>query len=223
MGCLIRPEPRFGNGARKREHVDAADGSQPHRAWRAVHLLAPRWLLQGAPACFGPRLQGSWSAVQSRHRQHLCMPSAVTLQRLHASLQPGMGPGCRQEGPATSCLGANAGAQSAYGADSSLHAVENSCMECHCSCAQLAVAYAVLEFQGQSAGACLDSHTWDLASPSEPDATLSPASALVCLCYNLKDPKVSPHACMLSLCTEPARQPYQVQSLHATKASRTCM
>jgi dynein intermediate chain 2 len=57
---------------------------------------------------------------------------------------------------------------------------------------QLAVAYAVLEFQGQGEGACLDSYTWDLANPSEPDATLSPASALVCVCYNLKDHKARP-------------------------------
>ena len=57
---------------------------------------------------------------------------------------------------------------------------------------QLATAYSVLEFQGQAPGACLDSYTWDLQNPSEPDVTLSPLSALVCVCYNLKDNKARP-------------------------------
>ena len=55
---------------------------------------------------------------------------------------------------------------------------------------QLAVAYAVLEFQGQVEGACIDSYTWDVANPGEPEGTLSPKSALVCVAYNLKDSKV---------------------------------
>jgi hypothetical protein len=54
---------------------------------------------------------------------------------------------------------------------------------------QLAVAYAVLEFQGQAEGACIDSYTWDVANPGEPEGTLSPKSALVCVAYNLKDSK----------------------------------
>ena len=48
----------------------------------------------------------------------------------------------------------------------------------------------MLEFQGQAPGACVDSYTWDLQNPSEPDTTLAPLSALVCINYNLKDSKV---------------------------------
>jgi len=51
---------------------------------------------------------------------------------------------------------------------------------------QVAVAYSVLEFQAQPAGAPGSSFVWDVANPGRPEAELAPASPLVCLAFNLK-------------------------------------
>lgn len=56
---------------------------------------------------------------------------------------------------------------------------------------QVAVAFSVLEFQRQPADASTDSFIWDVSNPSQPEATLSPASPLVCINFNLKDHKAS--------------------------------
>lgn len=56
---------------------------------------------------------------------------------------------------------------------------------------QVAVAFSVLEFQRQPADASTDSFIWDVSNPSQPEATLSPASPLVCINFNLKDQKAS--------------------------------
>ena len=50
----------------------------------------------------------------------------------------------------------------------------------------MAVAYSVLEFQAQPAGAPGSSFVWDVANPGRPEAELAPASPLVCLAFNLK-------------------------------------
>lgn len=48
------------------------------------------------------------------------------------------------------------------------------------------MAYSVLEFQAQPAGAPGSSFVWDVANPGRPEAELAPASPLVCLAFNLK-------------------------------------
>jgi hypothetical protein len=55
---------------------------------------------------------------------------------------------------------------------------------------QVAVAYSVLEFQRQPEHASVDSFIWDVHNPSQPEATLSPSSQLVCINFNPKDHKV---------------------------------
>jgi hypothetical protein len=80
-GCLIRPEPGPGHRACEREHADAAEGPQPQPARRAIHLLAPRRLLQGAVCLPGPlMLRGLRKAAKSRRRGPVL--SAITPQQV---------------------------------------------------------------------------------------------------------------------------------------------
>ncbi|KAK9846621.1 hypothetical protein WJX81_007768 [Elliptochloris bilobata] len=60
---------------------------------------------------------------------------------------------------------------------------------------RVAVAYSVLEFQAQPAGAPGSSYVWDVANPGRPEAELAPASPLVCLAFNLKDASVIGAGC----------------------------
>uniref|UniRef100_A0A8D3AXA6 Dynein intermediate chain 2 axonemal n=1 Tax=Scophthalmus maximus TaxID=52904 RepID=A0A8D3AXA6_SCOMX len=53
---------------------------------------------------------------------------------------------------------------------------------------KLAAAYSCLEFQKTSKDMSLDSYIWDVENPNVPEMTLTPASPLVCLDYNPKDP-----------------------------------
>ncbi|KAM9339741.1 dynein axonemal intermediate chain 2 [Symphorus nematophorus] len=53
---------------------------------------------------------------------------------------------------------------------------------------KLAAAYSCLEFQKTSKDMSLDSYIWDVENPNRPEMTLKPASPLVCLDYNPKDP-----------------------------------
>ncbi|CAJ1054150.1 dynein intermediate chain 2%2C axonemal isoform X1 [Xyrichtys novacula] len=53
---------------------------------------------------------------------------------------------------------------------------------------KLAAAYSCLEFQKSCRGLSLDSYIWDIENPNKPELTLKPASPLVCLDYNPKDP-----------------------------------
>ncbi len=52
------------------------------------------------------------------------------------------------------------------------------------------MAYSMLEFQGQAESGPSDSYVWDLGNPAQPEATLSAASPLISLNFNLKDSKV---------------------------------
>ncbi len=52
---------------------------------------------------------------------------------------------------------------------------------------RLAVAYSILQFQGQPAGMPSTSHVWDVASLGAPEAALAAPSPLVTLAFNLKD------------------------------------
>ncbi|XP_069581767.1 dynein axonemal intermediate chain 2 [Brachyistius frenatus] len=52
---------------------------------------------------------------------------------------------------------------------------------------KLAAAYSCLEFQRSCGDVSLDSYIWDVENPNRPEATLKPASPLVCLDYNPKD------------------------------------
>jgi len=53
---------------------------------------------------------------------------------------------------------------------------------------KVAIAYSILQFQQQPADMSLSSYVWDVSNPNYPDLELVPASALVCLEYNVKDP-----------------------------------
>uniref|UniRef100_A0A3P8TLU7 Dynein, axonemal, intermediate chain 2b n=1 Tax=Amphiprion percula TaxID=161767 RepID=A0A3P8TLU7_AMPPE len=53
---------------------------------------------------------------------------------------------------------------------------------------KLAAAYSCLDFQKASRDMSLDSYIWDVENPNRPELTLKPASPLVCLDYNPKDP-----------------------------------
>ncbi|XP_039646997.1 dynein intermediate chain 2, axonemal isoform X1 [Perca fluviatilis] len=53
---------------------------------------------------------------------------------------------------------------------------------------KLAAAYSCLQFQRSSRDMSLDSYIWDIENPNRPEMTLKPASPLVCLEYNPKDP-----------------------------------
>uniref|UniRef100_A0A7N6FGR4 Dynein, axonemal, intermediate chain 2b n=2 Tax=Anabas testudineus TaxID=64144 RepID=A0A7N6FGR4_ANATE len=53
---------------------------------------------------------------------------------------------------------------------------------------KLAAAYSCLEFQRATRDMSLDSYIWDIENPNRPEMTLKPASPLVCLDYNPKDP-----------------------------------
>ncbi|XP_074543645.1 dynein axonemal intermediate chain 2-like [Halichoeres trimaculatus] len=53
---------------------------------------------------------------------------------------------------------------------------------------KLAAAYSCLEFQKPCRDLSLDSYIWDMENPNRPEMTLKPASLLVCLDYNPKDP-----------------------------------
>ncbi|XP_037121970.1 dynein intermediate chain 2, axonemal [Syngnathus acus] len=53
---------------------------------------------------------------------------------------------------------------------------------------KLAAAYSCLEFQKASTDMSPDAYIWDLENPNKPELTLKPASPLVCLDYNPKDP-----------------------------------
>ncbi|KAM9794479.1 dynein axonemal intermediate chain 2 [Syngnathus typhle] len=53
---------------------------------------------------------------------------------------------------------------------------------------KLAAAYSCLEFQKASTDMSPDAYIWDMENPNKPELTLKPASPLVCLDYNPKDP-----------------------------------
>ncbi|XP_061149638.1 dynein axonemal intermediate chain 2 [Syngnathus typhle] len=53
---------------------------------------------------------------------------------------------------------------------------------------KLAAAYSCLEFQKASTDLSPDAYIWDMENPNKPELTLKPASPLVCLDYNPKDP-----------------------------------
>uniref|UniRef100_A0A672ZER7 Dynein, axonemal, intermediate chain 2b n=1 Tax=Sphaeramia orbicularis TaxID=375764 RepID=A0A672ZER7_9TELE len=53
---------------------------------------------------------------------------------------------------------------------------------------KLAAAYCCLEFQKSSKDLSPDSYIWDIENPNQPELALKPASPLVCLDYNPKDP-----------------------------------
>uniref|UniRef100_A0A3B4ZGP5 Dynein axonemal intermediate chain 2 n=1 Tax=Stegastes partitus TaxID=144197 RepID=A0A3B4ZGP5_9TELE len=53
---------------------------------------------------------------------------------------------------------------------------------------KLAAAYSCLEFQKTSKDMSLNSYIWDVENPNRPELTLKPASPLVSLDYNPKDP-----------------------------------
>ncbi|XP_059183664.1 dynein axonemal intermediate chain 2-like [Centropristis striata] len=53
---------------------------------------------------------------------------------------------------------------------------------------KLAAAYCCLQFQRTSRDTSLDSYIWDIENPNRPEMSLKPASPLVCLDYNPKDP-----------------------------------
>ncbi|XP_049595263.1 dynein axonemal intermediate chain 2 [Syngnathus scovelli] len=53
---------------------------------------------------------------------------------------------------------------------------------------KLAAAYSCLEFQKASTDMSPDAYIWDIENPNKPELTLKPASPLVCLDYNPKDP-----------------------------------
>ncbi|XP_068188605.1 dynein axonemal intermediate chain 2 isoform X2 [Antennarius striatus] len=53
---------------------------------------------------------------------------------------------------------------------------------------KLAAAYSCLEFQKTSQDSSLDSYIWDIENPNRPEMSLKPASQLVSLDYNPKDP-----------------------------------
>ena len=55
---------------------------------------------------------------------------------------------------------------------------------------KVAVSYAILQFQRQPEGMSLNSYVWDVHNPNYPDLELHPASPLVCLEYNPKDPHI---------------------------------
>ncbi|EGF84346.1 hypothetical protein BATDEDRAFT_22301 [Batrachochytrium dendrobatidis JAM81] len=55
---------------------------------------------------------------------------------------------------------------------------------------KIAVAYSVLDFQKMPANMCLDSYIWDVENPNTPEQTLSPASPIVSIKYNPKDPHI---------------------------------
>ena len=80
----------------------------------------------------------------------------------------------------------------------------------------------MLEFQGQAEGACIDSHIWDVANPGEPEGTLSPKSALVCVAYNLKDGKVHAHGSLLLCHTPEPQNPIPRNPWIITRTLRLC-
>ena len=55
---------------------------------------------------------------------------------------------------------------------------------------KVAVSYAILQFQRQPEGMSLNSYVWDVHNPNYPELELHPASPLVCLEYNPKDPHI---------------------------------
>ncbi|ORZ39046.1 WD40-repeat-containing domain protein [Catenaria anguillulae PL171] len=55
---------------------------------------------------------------------------------------------------------------------------------------KIAVAYSVLDFQRTPMGMTYESYIWDIENPNQPDLAILPASPLVCLKYNPKDPHV---------------------------------
>eukprot|EP01025_Chloroclados_australasicus_P021583 TRINITY_DN22685_c0_g2_i2.p1 TRINITY_DN22685_c0_g2~~TRINITY_DN22685_c0_g2_i2.p1 ORF type:complete len:553 (-),score=78.42 TRINITY_DN22685_c0_g2_i2:347-2005(-) len=55
---------------------------------------------------------------------------------------------------------------------------------------KLAIAYSILEFQGQPSGMSLSSYIWDVNNPNTPDFELCPLSQLCCLKFNNKDPNI---------------------------------
>lgn len=60
---------------------------------------------------------------------------------------------------------------------------------------KIAVAYCVLQFQRMPEGMSLSSYVWDISNPNFPELELCPASPLVCLEYNLKDPHLIVGGC----------------------------
>jgi dynein intermediate chain 2 len=60
---------------------------------------------------------------------------------------------------------------------------------------RLAAAYCSLEFQNSSHGMSLDSYIWELENPNKPEQVLKPASPLLCLEYNPKDPHLLVGGC----------------------------
>ncbi|KAI9223721.1 WD40-repeat-containing domain protein [Blastocladiella britannica] len=55
---------------------------------------------------------------------------------------------------------------------------------------KVAVAYSMLDFQRTPMGMTYESYIWDIENPNVPDQTILPASPLVCLKYNPKDPHI---------------------------------
>jgi dynein intermediate chain 2, axonemal len=60
---------------------------------------------------------------------------------------------------------------------------------------KIAVAYSVLQFQKMPEGLALSSYIWDLGNPNYPEQELTPASPIVCLEYNYKDPHLLVGGC----------------------------
>ncbi|KAI9187997.1 hypothetical protein H9P43_002388 [Blastocladiella emersonii ATCC 22665] len=55
---------------------------------------------------------------------------------------------------------------------------------------KIAVAYSVLDFQRTPMGMTYESYIWDIENPNLPDQSILPASPLVCIKYNPKDPHI---------------------------------
>ena len=53
---------------------------------------------------------------------------------------------------------------------------------------KVAIAYSILQFQRQPDGMSLNSYIWDISNPNYAELELHPASPLVCIEYNMKDP-----------------------------------
>jgi dynein intermediate chain 2, axonemal len=60
---------------------------------------------------------------------------------------------------------------------------------------KLAIAYSILQFQQMPEGVSLASYIWDVENPNYPEQELIPASPLVCLEYNPKDPHILVGGC----------------------------
>ncbi|XP_068602941.1 dynein axonemal intermediate chain 2 [Brachionichthys hirsutus] len=82
---------------------------------------------------------------------------------------------------------------------------------------KLAAAYSCLEFQRTSRDTSLDSYIWDIENPNRPEMTLKPASHLINVDYNPKDPHTLVGGCyngqMAYWDTRKGSQPVESSSL----------